>query len=118
MERNFGTIARLTEDRACRAVGYRAGRHRKDLGEVNLTDWRIVGVRDEAPAITEVDVVLDGTHGDRQWSGKQTMRLIFCDEKFEMRVRGAPDGKWAIMPNFLQNICGNALASILKKRDK
>lgn len=71
-----------------------------------------MGIRDEAPAISEVDVAMEGNHGDHQWSGTQTMRLIFGHEKFEVRVRGAPDGKWTVMPNFLPKLWGTAFASI------
>lgn len=110
--RNFGVLARLTIDYPLRSIGCRAGRHRDELGEIKVTDWRIVGVRDESPAISEVDVALEGSHGDRQWSGTQTMRLIFGDEKFEARVRGAPDGSWAVMPNFLPKLWETALGSI------
>lgn len=110
--RNFGVLARLTIDYPLRSIGYRAGRRRDELGEISITGWRILGVRDEALAISEVDVALEGNHGDRQWSGTQTMRLIFGDEKFETRVRGAPDGSWAVMPNFLPTLWGTALASI------
>jgi len=110
--RNFGVIARLTIDYPLRSIGYRAGRHRNEFGEISVTDWRITGVRDEAPAISEVEVALKGNQGDRQWSGTQTMRLIFSDEKFDVRVRGAPDGIWAVMPNFLPKLWGTALESI------
>lgn len=110
--RNFGVLARLTIDYPLRSIGYRAGRRRDELGEISVTNWRIIGIRDEAPAISEVDVALEGIYGDRDWSGKQTMRLIFCDEKFEVRVRGAPDGSWAVMPNFLPALWGTAFAVV------
>jgi hypothetical protein len=114
VSRNFGAIARLTIDYPLRPTGYRAGRHREDLGEIAVTGWQIIGVRDEAPAVSEVDVSLEGILGDRKWSGTQTMRLIFSDEKFEARVRGAPGGSWAIMPNFLPKLWGTAVGSIQK----
>jgi hypothetical protein len=112
--RNFGAIARLTIDYPLRPIGYRAGRHRDELGDLSVTVWRIIGVRDEAPAISEVDVALEGTHCDREWAGMQTMRLIFGDEKFEARVRGAPDGSWAVLSNFLPKLWGISLDSIGK----
>lgn len=69
-----------------------------------------------APSVSHVrqivDVALQETYRDRQWSGIQKMRLIFGDEKFEVRVRGAPDGSWAVMPNFLPTLWGTALGSM------
>lgn len=110
--KNFGTIARLTIDYPLRPEGLRAGRHREELGDLRVTGWRIIGLRDEAPAISEVDVELEGIYGDSKWSGTQTMRLIFCDEKFDVRVRGDMDGHWAVIPNFLPHLLATALVSI------
>ncbi|WP_188054721.1 hypothetical protein [Sphingosinithalassobacter sp. CS137] len=109
--RNFGTLAQMTIDYPLRSIGYRAGRHREELGDLKLTSWSITGVRDEAPAISEVDVAVEGILNDSPWSGTQVMRLIYNHEKFEVRVRGAPDGRWTVMPNFLPTLWGTAVAS-------
>jgi hypothetical protein len=109
--RNFGTLAQMTIDYPLRSIGYRAGRHREELGDLKLTSWTITGMRDEAPAISEVDVAMEGILNDSPWSGTQVMRLIFNDEKFEVRVRGAPDGSWTVMPNFLPTLWGTAVGS-------
>ena len=94
-----------------RSIAYRAGRHREELGDPKLTSWSITGMRDEAPAISEVDVAMEGILNDRPWSGTQVMRLIFNDDKFEMRVRDAPDGSLTVMPNFLPTLQGTAVGS-------
>ncbi|MGA1808549.1 MULTISPECIES: hypothetical protein [Sphingobium] len=109
--RNFGTLAQMTIDYPLRSIGYRAGRHREELGDLKLTSWTITGMRDEAPAISEVDVAMEGILNDSPWSGTQVMRLIYNDEKFEVRVRGAPDGRWTVMPNFLPTLWGTAVGS-------
>lgn len=109
--RNFGVLAKMTIDYPLRSIGYRAGRHRDELGDLKLTSWTITGIRDEAPAISEVDVAIEGTLSDSPWSGTQVMRLIYSDEKFDVRVRGAPDGRWAVMPNFLPKLWGTAVGS-------
>lgn len=110
--KNFGTLAKLTIDYPLRSIGYRAGRHRDELGDLRLTRWTITGVRDEAPAISEVDIALEGILNDTPWSGNQTMRLIYNDDKFEVRVRGAPDGSWTVMPSFLPSLWGTAVGSL------
>jgi len=109
--RNFGTLAQMTIDYPLRSIGYRAGRHREELGDLKLISWSITGMRDEAPAISEVDVAMEGILNDSHWSGTQVMRLIYNDERFEVRVRGAPDGRWTVMPNFLPTLWGTAVGS-------
>ena len=101
----------MTIDYPLRSIGYRAGRHRDELGDLKLTHWTITGLRDEAPAISEVDVTMEGILNDRPWSGAQVMRLIYNDERFEIRVRGAADGRWTVLPNFLPKLWGAAVGS-------
>jgi hypothetical protein len=110
--RNFGKIAEFMIDYPLRPIGMRAGRHRDELGDLIVTGWRIVEVRDETPAISEVDVELHGTYRERVWSGKQTMGLNFGDDKFKILVRGSPGGSWAVRPNFLNNLWGTATRSL------
>ncbi|MBL8645861.1 MAG: hypothetical protein JNL46_01310 [Sphingosinicella sp.] len=110
--RNFSKIAQFMIDYPLRPIAMRAGRHREELGELVVTDWRIIEVRDEAPAVSEVDVELQGTYQEGSWSGTQTIRVIFGDKKFETLVRGSPGGSWAVMPNFLNNLWGTAIGSL------
>lgn len=110
--RNFGTLAQMTIDYPLRSLGYRAGRHREELGALKLTSWSIIGMRDEAPAISDVDVAMEGILNDNAWSGTQVMRLVYNDGKFDARARGAPDGRWTVMPNFLSTLWGTAVGSI------
>lgn len=109
--RNFGTLAQMTIDFPLRPIGYRAGRHRDQLGDLKLIGWTITGMRDESPAISEVDVTIEGLLNGTTWSGTQVMRLIYNDEKFELRVRGSPDGSWTVMPDFLTALWGTAVKS-------
>lgn len=109
--RNFGTLAQMTIGYPLRSIGYRAGRHRDELGDLKLQSWSITGIRDEAPAVSEVDVAMEGILNDNPWSGTQVRRLIYNDDKFEVRVRGAPDGSWTVMPSFLPTLWGTAVGS-------
>lgn len=112
VSRNFGEIAKATIDYLCRPIPFRAGRHRQELGDLRLTHWRIVGVRDESPAISVVTTLVSGTLGDRSWSGEQTARLIYTDAKYDPMVRGAEGGRWSLMPDFLYNLSGTATRSM------
>lgn len=112
ISRNFGLLAKLTIDFPLRTIGYRAGRHRDDIGDIKLASWQITGVRDEAPAISEIDAALQGTYGETQWAAELTMRLIFGDEKFETRARGTPGCNWAALPSFLSGLLPAALVSV------
>ena len=109
---NFGMLAKLTIDYPLRSIGYRAGRLREELGDLKVTHWKITGIRDEAPAISEVDVSMEGILNGIPWVGYQTMRLIYNDENFEVLVRGAPDGSWTVMPNFLPTVWGTAVGYV------
>lgn len=109
--RNFGEIARLTIDYLLRPIGYRAGRHREEIGELCVTAWEITDLSDESPAISEVVVSLTGTHGEREWSGEQHMRLVYGDAKYDVLTRGASGGQWSVMPNFVPNLWATALRS-------
>lgn len=107
--RNFGEIAKLTADNHLRSIAFYAGRHRKELQELSVTSWIITGVSDEAAAISEAVVWLKGTYGEREWSGEQTMRLIYCDAKYNVLTRDASGGQWSVMPNFVRKISVTAL---------
>lgn len=111
MARNFGELAKLTIDYPNRSIGYRAGNLRETLGEIEIRHWVITAIRDNAPAISEVDVELQGKLNGNAWVGQQTMRLIYTDENFDTNVRGAPDGRWTVMPNFLPTLWGTAIKS-------
>ena len=54
----------MTIDYTLRPVNQRAGMHRTELGKVTVTGWRIIGIRDETPAISVVTVQLEGTRED------------------------------------------------------
>jgi hypothetical protein len=114
--RNFGEIAKATIDYPCRPIGFRAGRHRDELGDLRLTDWRIIGVRDEAPAISVVNTFVSGTYRDSAWSGEQTMRLVYVDAKYDAMVRDADGGSWSVMPNYLNNLWGTATRSMQARK--
>lgn len=108
---NFGAIAKATIDYPMRALGYRAGRHREELGELQVTGWEITGVEDHAAAVSVITVRLEGVLGDSTWRGSQEMRLIYGDEKFDVLPRGSAGGQWSVMPNFIPNLWGLAIRS-------
>jgi len=110
--RNFGETAKATIDYPCRSIGFRAGRHREELGDLKLTSWQITGVRDEAAAISVVTTLVSGMHGETAWSGEQMMRLIYGDAKYDLMVRSAEGGRWSIMPNYLNALWGTAARSM------
>jgi hypothetical protein len=110
--RNFGEIAKSTIDYPLRSIGYRAGRHREELGDLRVTTWEITGLSDEAPAVSEVTVQLNGTYGEQGWSGEQRMRLIYGDAQYSVLTRGASGGRWSVLPNFLTNLWATAIRSM------
>jgi hypothetical protein len=98
--RNFGLLAKLTIDYPKRSLGYRAGRIRGELNEISLADWRIVGVRDEAAAMSVVEVAVEVRSDGRVWQGLLPMRLLYFDDDNQSLVRGELRGKWVVQPDF------------------
>lgn len=109
---NFGVIAKTTIDHPKRPLGYLAGRHRESLGDLRITRWEIIGVTDSSPAISDVVTQLEGTYGERSWTGEQEMRLIYTDDDFRGLPRGNAEGRWSVMPNFVPNLWSLALRSM------
>ena len=109
--KNFGSIAKLTIDFPLRSIKYRAGKHREELGELEVTGWEITGIRDEAPAISVVTIYLSGVYDESEWSGEQTMRLIYGDSEYKSLVRTDSNGSWAVMPNFINELWATMIRS-------
>lgn len=108
VKRNFGALAELTVDYPKRTIGYRAGRLRDDLKEINISDWALVEVEDTAPAMTNVVVKMSGTLFGENWDGLQRMRLIYADSDHNALIRGEEGGSWIVMPDFLTNLWATA----------
>lgn len=106
--RNFGAVAKATIDHPKRSIPYRAGRHRDELGDLAVTAWQVTGVEDQASAVSVVTIRLEGILNERQWSGEQTMRLIYGDASYDALPRGSVGGQWSVMPNFLPGLWGVA----------
>jgi hypothetical protein len=67
-----------------------------------LLNFKISNIRDEAPAISEIDTVINFEIGGKQISHEHTFRLIYQDDKCSTYVRGHNDGAWKILWNFYQ----------------
>lgn len=97
---NFGVLARKTIDYPKRSLGYRAGRIRSELQEICLDDWQVTGFRDDAAAMSVVDVAIVVTANGRTWRGDLPMRLLYFDADNQTLVRGEPGGDWMVQPDF------------------
>jgi hypothetical protein len=102
--RNFGVLAELTVDYPNRPIGHRAGRLRADLKEVTIAAWRIVGLRDEGAAMSVVDTELEGDVRGSPWTISQPMRMLFNDRDNLPLVRGDPEGRWLVQPNYVTEL--------------
>lgn len=104
VKQNYGEVARATVDYPRRSIASRAGRIRKELGGLKVCDWRIVGVVDNAPALSEVTAVVSVSIGRRDLSETLVLRLTYTDEVYDPLNRGHPNGRWYVMPNFLADL--------------
>ncbi len=102
--RNYGRLAQLTVDYPNRPIAYRAGRLRAELNELKVTNWTIVGIEDQTPALTRVLVDLKVKVGNAATSHSKWMRLMYADENFEAVVQGLPGGSWTVMPDLVTDL--------------
>lgn len=101
---NFGRIAAHTVDFVKRPIGARAKEFRSRLSDVGNCEWRILQIKDEAPAVSEVQAHVWGKSGGRSWSYKGTIRLIHEGEDDRSAVYGAESGRWKAIEFFLAKL--------------
>lgn len=97
---NYGEMGKLTVYFDNRPVKKRAGQIREYIAKLNLTEARIINVRDEAPAITNIDTVLeiriDGNIETKEFS----FRLVYGDETSSPIMRGFANGSWKVIASY------------------
>lgn len=95
---NYGKIAELTTKvyPSKEPLSKRAGRVREIFINKRLIDYRLLAIRDESAAITEIDACLTFDKGQVN----KTFRLIYEDENCSPLVRGMENGSWRVLHNY------------------
>lgn len=101
---NYGRLAAHTVDFLKRPNRERAKDFKTRLADVGTCEWRILQVKDEAPAVSEVQAHVWGTSEGRSWSYKGTIRLIHSGEDDKPAVYGAETGRWKAIEFFLAKL--------------
>lgn len=86
-------------------IGKLAGELREIFKAKKLIDFRLVSVYDNAPAVSEIEVILNFEKEDRTaFEYLHKFRLIYEDETGETVARGYKEAEWKIMMLSLQKL--------------
>ena len=83
----------------------KAGELRDKFKNIQIQNFCIAEIRDEAPAISEVIAVLNYKNGDHDESKEITVRMIFQDSNHSPLVRSSPSGSWRVLEWCFDSIC-------------
>jgi hypothetical protein len=75
----------------------RAGEVRLNFQGKSLEGYKILEIKDEAAAITEITVEVTLTHRDKILTEKFSVRMIHEDSEGNPKLRDEPDGNWQII---------------------
>ncbi|MGE5517146.1 MAG: hypothetical protein ACM31D_15175 [Bacteroidota bacterium] len=104
--RNFGKMAATLDRRGGRSTKAAAGDIRKDYTGYDLHAFRLTAVRDDAAAISIVDVDADVRTGTGILTTSFELRMICKDQKGSPTVRGQA-GQWLIVHDPIWTIRGH-----------
>ena len=99
---NYGKMAQCTT-KLCPStdsVGKIAKEVREIFQQKQMTNFKIINIRDEAPAISEIDTALTFELNSNEVIHNHTFRLIYQDDECNSYVRGHDKGMWKILWNF------------------
>lgn len=83
-----------------RSIHKRAGQIRDDLGDLQLVDARILEVRDQAPAMSEIRCTLTLNVNRKETTDEFCFRLTYMDKDMNPVLRGEFGGRWLVMPSY------------------
>lgn len=105
--RNYGQIAHqlLHYKKSSFSPKKVAGRMREIFHESEPTSFILEELIDQAPAITEITIILNYRKKTKDYSEEVKFRLVYSDDDYMPVVRGIERGNWKIVENFgfLQN---------------
>jgi len=96
-KKNYGEMAKRVTILQSFSHNKKAGELRTKYRNVEIQKFSINEIIDEAPAISEVKIVLDYKNDSQTYSKEITTRMIFRDDKNNPLVRGSAEGSWKIL---------------------
>lgn len=118
LRNNYGNMAKMISKHSNtdKSIGIIAGELRELFDRKKLIDFELVNVYDNAPAISEVEVLLNFEKEDSTFFDyKHKFRLVYEDEYGETVPRGYKESEWKIMLHSLRDIEFIDLKVISKK---
>jgi hypothetical protein len=94
--RNFGRMAESLDVFHKQPKSQRAGELRSTIGEFELNSFELVGIEDQAAAITEVAFQVNTTRGCKTGEDRVTLRLVHLEENDPIPYP-AETGLWKIV---------------------
>ena len=94
---NYGKMAGLMKTFSNSPLSKRAGEVRLNFQGKSLEGYKILEIKDEAAAITEITVEVTLTHRDKILTEKFSVRMIHEDSEGNPKLRDEPDGNWQII---------------------
>ena len=106
---NYGRLAAQTVDLLKRPNKERTAEFKARFADIGTCEWRILQVKNEAPAVAEVQAHVWGTSEGCRWSYKGSIRLIHSGEDDKPAVYGTATGRWKEIEFFLAKLEPNIL---------
>jgi hypothetical protein len=103
-KKNYGEMAKKVTNLQSFSHNKKAGELRTKYRNVEVQKFSINEIIDEAPAISEVKIVLDYKNDSQTYSKEITVRMIFQDDKNNPLVRGSVEGSWKILERCFDSI--------------
>lgn len=94
---NYGRMADLIKTFGDHPLSKRAGEVRLNFLGKSLTRYKLLEIKDEASAITEITVEVTLNYRDKILTEKFSVRMIHEDSEGNPVLREEPDGNWRII---------------------
>lgn len=107
---NYGKMAEMLIDYSGKSVGVMAGKIRTWIGEIRCISYQIVEIKDNAPAISEISLLVTISIRNEAKQIEIKSQLIYQIDRISSQplVRGTQGGEWYIIDHILYNIYNQA----------
>lgn len=94
---NFGNMARCLESSFKTPINKLALQVRERYQNAQLVNFELIEIKDEAPAISEVTVLITYEQDSETFNKTVEFRVLIYDKKNNPTIVGNPDANWFIM---------------------
>lgn len=107
---NYGKMAEMLIDYSGKSVGVMAGKVRTRVEGIKCISYQILEIKDSAPAISEISLLITTSIRNEIKQIKIKSRLIYQIDRVSSQplIRGVQGGEWYIIDHILNNIYNQA----------